>query len=50
MDSVLLQYNLGGRKFLKCSIDVVTSVMNDGCLRENFACLSLAENVHKKII
>ena len=31
-------------------MDVVTGVMKDRCLRENFACLSLAENVHKKII
>ena len=38
------------KKFLKCNIDVVASTMNDRCLRENFACLSLAENVHKKII
>ena len=31
-------------------MDVITTVMKDGCLRENFACLSLAGNVHKKII
>ena len=48
MDSVLLQHNLGERKLKKCSIDV--GMMNDRCLRENFACLSLVENVHKKII
>ena len=30
------------------NIDVVTGVMKDRCLREKFACLSLAENVHKK--
>ena len=30
------------------SIDVITTVMKDRCLRENFACLSLAENAHKK--
>ena len=30
------------------SIDVVTSIMNDRCMREKFACLSLAENAHKK--
>ena len=48
MDSVLLQHNLGERKFYKCSI--LVSMMNDRCLREKFACLSLAENVHKKII
>ena len=28
--------------------DVITTVMKDRCLMENFACLSLAENVHKK--
>ena len=28
-------------------MEVVTSVMKDRCLREKFACLSLAENVHK---
>ena len=32
------------------NIDVITTVMKDRCLRENFACLSLAENVHKKIL
>ena len=32
------------------NIDVVTGVMKDRWLRENFACLSLVENVHKKII
>ena len=50
MGSVLLQSNLGGRKFLKCNIDLVASMMNDRCLREKFVILSLAENVHKKII
>ena len=52
MDLVLLQYNLGGRKFKKCSIDfiIVTSVMKDRCLREKFACLSLPENIKKKIV
>ena len=32
------------------NIDVITTVMKDRCLMENFTCLSLAENVHKKII
>ena len=32
------------------NVDVVTGVMKDRWLRKNFACLSLAENVHKKMI
>ena len=32
------------------NIDVITTVMKDRCLMENFTCLSLAENIHKKII
>ena len=32
------------------NIDVVAGVMKDRCLRGNFVCLSLAENVHKKIL
>ena len=27
---------------------MITTVMKDRCLRENFACLLLAENMHKK--
>ena len=32
------------------NIDVITTVMKDRCLMKNFTCLSLAENIHKKII
>ena len=51
MDSFLLQYNLGERKPWR-GIDfiIVTSVTKDRCLREKFACLSLTENIQKKVI
>ena len=42
MDSGLLQSWM--------NIDVVAGVMKDRCLRGNFVCLSLAENIHKKIL
>ena len=49
------RYNVGEYRFWNKrqiqswrNIDVVTSIMNDRCLREKFACPSLAENVHKK--
>ena len=49
MDSVLLQYSLGGRKPWR-GIDVVSSVIKDRCLREKFACSSLVVNLQKKTI
>ena len=56
MDSVLLQYNFEGRKSQKCSIDfkILTSVIKERQMFEwqwkKFVCLSLADNIQKKIV